>query len=235
MKILIIEDELLWQLKLQMMVEKIFHQAQIIIVDNCLDARRQMESLLPDLILSDISIDETVVFEVFVAPYTKLPIVFITEFPREDYYSRAESLSNSTFLVKPFHELSLKSAINTVMRRAGFPITENKAGLPVLDKYRRHLSVPLNKVIWIESDGNYSLVNTNDQKYIIKKSLTTMSKFLDEKFVQVQKSYIINSLFINHVDVASNQVVINGNTIPIGRTFRKNFLDFWRENGSCFN
>lgn len=235
MKILIIEDDLLWQLKLQMMVENIFHQAKIIIADTCLEARKQIENESPDLVISDIILDGTVVFEIFVPPYTKLPIVFITEFAREDYYARAESLSNSIFLVKPFHELSLKSAINTVARRAGLPITENKVGLPVLDKYRRHLKVPLNKVIWIESDGNYSLVNTNDQKYMIKKSLTTMSKFLDEKFVQVQKSYIINSLFINHVDVALNQVVINGSTIPIGRTFRKNFLDFWRDNGSYIN
>ena len=233
MKILIIEDELLWQLKLQMMVEKILPDAQISVIENCFDAQVYMAAHSPDLILSDIMIDKTPVFDIFVPPYTKFPIVFITEIPTEEYFLRAEALSNTTFLVKPFHELSLKSAISVVARRAGLSLADESKALPVLDKYRRHLQLPLIKVVWIESDGNYSIVHATDQKYIIKKSLTTMAKYLDEKFVQVQKSFIINSIYIKQVEVALNQIDIYGQIIPIGRRFRKDFLDFWRENGTA--
>lgn len=232
MKILIIEDELIWQLKLQMMIEKLLPEVQIVLSDNCFTAQLQLKEQRPDIIISDIMIDETPVFDLLLPPYNKFPIVFITEFPNAEYYRRAEVFPNSTFLVKPFHEFSLKSAISVVARRAGVGFPEAGRSLPVLDKYRRHLHLPLTKVVCIESDGNYSIVYSTDQKYIIKKSLTTMSKYLDEKFVQVQKSFIINTMFINQVEVALNKIDIYGQVIPIGRTFRKNFLDFWRENGN---
>lgn len=230
MKILTIEDEVLWQLKLQMMVEKMCPGAHIMVVDNCFDAQLYLQAQSPDLMLADILIDKTPVFDLFVPPYHTFPTVFITEMPTEKYYLRADALSNSTFLAKPFHELSLKSAIRTVAARAGQSFTNPEKGLPVVDKYRRRLQVPLAKVVWLESDGNYSIVHATDQKYIVKKSLTAMSHYLDEKFVQVQQSFIINSLYINHIDVGLNQVTVYGQIIPIGRRFREDFLNFCRDN-----
>lgn len=230
MKIVIIEDELLWQLKLQMMVEHMLPDAHIVVVDNCFDAQLHLTAPSPDLILADILIDKTPVFDLFVPPYNNFPTVFITEIPTEAHYVRAEAVSNSTFLAKPFHELSLKSAISTVVARAGQSFTKPGKVLPVLDKHRRRLQLPLAKVVWLESDGNYCIVHATDQKYIIKKSLTTMSNYLDERFVQVQQSFIVNSLYINRIEAGLNQVTVYGQLIPIGRSFRKDFLEFCREN-----
>ncbi|MFN3381673.1 MAG: LytR/AlgR family response regulator transcription factor [Runella zeae] len=231
MKVLIIEDDLLWQLKHQMMVEQLLIGAKITVADTYEAAKTHLSRELPDLVIADIIINDDIVFELFTHSFKKLPIIFVTEFPEEDLYKRAESLPNTTFLVKPFHKLTLKAAISVVSRRAGVTLLDEGRFLPVLDKYRRHLNLPLFKVIWIESDGNYSIVNTTGQKYIIKKSLTTMAAYLDEYFVQVQKSFIVNSKFIHQVDMALNKIDLHGHEIPIGRRFRKEFLDFWRDNG----
>lgn len=231
MNILIIEDDLLWQLKLQMMVEQLLIGAKISIADSQDTAKTYLSKQLPDLIIADIILNESTVFELFTTPFKKIPIVFVTEFPEDELYTRAEALPNATFLAKPFHKLTLKAAISVVSRRAGVTLLDEGRVLPVLDKYRRHLNLPLFKVLWIESDGNYSIVNTTGQKYIIKKSLTTMSSYLDEYFVQVQKSFIVNSKFIHQVDMGTNTIDLYGHDIPIGRRFRKDFLDFWRENG----
>jgi len=79
---------------------------------------------------------------------------------------------------------------------------------------------------WVESDGNYSIINTNDKKFVVKISLTKFKQELPEdNFIQIHKRYIVNIKKINGIDPLNNEVILDTQTIPIGRTYKKELLN----------
>jgi len=79
---------------------------------------------------------------------------------------------------------------------------------------------------WVESDGNYSIINTNDKKFAVKISLTKFKQELPENnFIQIHKRYIVNIKKINGIDPLNNEVILDNQTIPIGRTYKKELLN----------
>ena len=79
---------------------------------------------------------------------------------------------------------------------------------------------------WVESDGNYSIINTNDKKFAVKISLTKFKQELPEgNFIQIHKRYIVNIKKINGIDPLNNEVILDTQTIPIGRTYKKELLN----------
>ena len=78
---------------------------------------------------------------------------------------------------------------------------------------------------WVESDGNYSIINTNEKKFVVKISLTKFKQELpEENFIQIHKRYIVNIKKINGIDPLNNDVILDNQTIPIGRTYKKKLL-----------
>ncbi|MFY0684350.1 MAG: LytTR family transcriptional regulator [Balneola sp.] len=89
----------------------------------------------------------------------------------------------------------------------------------------RILNIP--DVMWIEADGNYINLVTNDKKHLVRSTLSGFLKKLDRnKFYQVHKSFIVN---IDHVECFDEQlygdylvIMKNGEAIKMSR----NYSDF---------
>ncbi|WP_428656073.1 LytR/AlgR family response regulator transcription factor [Runella sp.] len=230
MDVLIIEDEPVWQLKIQMMIEQIIPEPCLHFADSAAEARHILSTVRIDLVVSDIVLPDGEAFDIFTPPLHKLPVIFLTDYPNDTFYSRTSALPKTVFIAKPFHELTLKSSIETLAKLAGVDFWPSNKYLPVVDKYRRQVQLILDKVVWVQSDGNYSIIQSTEQKYIIKKSLTVVAEFLDSRFIQVQQSFIVNIHFVSRVEMLADRIFIYGQTIPIGRRFRKEFLHFWEKN-----
>ncbi len=78
---------------------------------------------------------------------------------------------------------------------------------------------------YIEAYGNYCklhLIESNKFMVVNYKISDLAQELAPKKFSRVHKSYIVNQNFVNKV---SNQsVFINGKELPLGDTFKKNFL-----------
>ena len=112
MKVLIIEDDNIWSLKLQIIAEKVGLDI-LKIVDNLTDAKLFLAHTAPDLIIADIMLGEETVFEVFNTATTKLiPTIFVTALPNNENYKNAEIVERFLFLQKPFTINTFKSAVN---------------------------------------------------------------------------------------------------------------------------
>ncbi len=89
-----------------------------------------------------------------------------------------------------------------------------------------HVKVDSDTIIYINSDSDYTEVVTMLQKHLSNDSLKTWLQRLDDAFVQVHKSYIINTRKI--VKISGNQLFLEKDAIvPIGRAYRgflKSFL-----------
>lgn len=84
--------------------------------------------------------------------------------------------------------------------------------------------VPQGEIIYIERDGRSSVVVTKDNKYRVYNSLSKISERLNNSFVRVNGSFIINMNKISKV-VGNDISMENADIIQVGRTFEKSFKE----------
>jgi DNA-binding LytR/AlgR family response regulator len=83
----------------------------------------------------------------------------------------------------------------------------------------------INEVDYIFTEGNYSTFFTLGGKHIAKISLKQVSDIIpSEIFIRIHRNYIVRFEKIDSIDMQNNKVFINGESIPIGKTFKKALL-----------
>lgn len=115
MKILIIEDDNIWQLRLQMMLEKLGY-TEFTFTDTTKQSIELLETYKPNLIIADIMLADSEVFGVFTQnkiAYT--PIIFISAKATDKHLEKIKKLPNATLLEKPFGQLTLAATINNIL------------------------------------------------------------------------------------------------------------------------
>lgn len=155
---------------------------------------------------------------------TDTPVVIITNSQDKDVYKEAQLHKNVSYLIKPFHHLTLQSTMENLLFNTY--LNSNSA---MLNKRRLFLKNNLNalekvtfdEILFLEADGNYCYVNTIGRKKYVKK--VSLSKLLcenfDETFVRVHHKFAIN---IQHITKATATAVelTNGLIIPISKSYK---------------
>ena len=81
------------------------------------------------------------------------------------------------------------------------PSTNGVQIIPVRRGRREHM-VPVEEVLWIEAQGYYVGLHTNDDMFLTRESMTSLSRRLDaQKFIRVHRSTIANVRFIRHLEL----------------------------------
>lgn len=91
-----------------------------------------------------------------------------------------------------------------------------------------NVKIIVKDILWIESSREYVKIVTKENEVLARKSMIEMEKQLSHVpgIVRIHKSYIVN---INYASgLKWNQVLINGVTLPIGRSF-KSKIDHYQE------
>ena len=113
-----------------------------------------------------------------------------------------------------------------ISRLPAFVNTQKDAEFLLLKSGTKRLRTPIATVSYIQGLKDYSIVYTEEGKIIIKGSLKTVEELFPEKhFLRIHKSYLVTHSKIKQI--GSNEVVlINGEIIPVGRSYRHllNFL-----------
>lgn len=78
--------------------------------------------------------------------------------------------------------------------------------------------IVLDEIQYLKKDGNYIDYVVGDKKIIARQSVAEALDSLNEDFIQIQKSYIINFKKIN--SISSDFVTIGNTQIPIGIQFK---------------
>jgi two-component system, LytTR family, response regulator LytT len=226
MRVLIIEDDVLWQMKIEIMLSS-FMDCQLHTADSIEVAQQYIERFEFDLIFSDIVLPDGLTTDLFAKKIVQCPILFMTSFEEYDHYKNAMNIASAAFLVKPFHELTLRATIDLLQKNHSITqVQQPKTGVSVVGKYGQREILLLNNIYLIQVEGNYSIIYTESQKHVLKISLKKLIDQLDANFIQIHKSTIINSKFIERVDVSNACVHLKGTRVAIGRSFQKSFLQF---------
>ncbi len=225
MNCIIIEDEIPAQKVLQNFIGKIPYLNLQNTFKAAIEANAFLNSNEVDVIFLDVNLPDISGID-FIKTVKNPPAIIMTTAYSEFAVSSFELESIVDYLVKPFSFDRFLKAINRVKIKSGTttdisPEDEKKSIFINVDK--THHKIILDDIIYIESDRNYLTIITTTQKLTYIESLKNWTeKLCDEQFVQVHKSYIINSKKVDRV--SGNQVFINDLKIPIGRTYKQELL-----------
>ncbi len=100
----------------------------------------------------------------------------------------------------------------------------NTTNLLIKDRGNYH-NLSIDEIIWIQSEGNYITLHTSSKKYVVKQSLKKILELLeDDRFVKIQKSYVVRTDLIDFIDSQNDLVHIGSLHVPIGRSFKENLF-----------
>ena len=86
------------------------------------------------------------------------------------------------------------------------------------------LSINSSDIIYAKAFDNYTIVYTNQDKYIISHTLKSIEdKLLPLGFIRIHRSYLINFQEID--SISEGMVFLKGHQVLIGKSYRKDFFD----------
>ncbi len=89
---------------------------------------------------------------------------------------------------------------------------------------KKNIKICLDEIEYVESKRDYILIKTSNKEVLTHQTITYMNEHLpDECFLRVHRSFIINLKKLDSWN--SHEVEISGETIPIGRTYKREALD----------
>ncbi len=157
-----------------------------------------------------------------------LPVFLISADDDPALYQQVKRTFPAGYFIEPIQQVTLQSAIDTALRKNGSPKKDSQLASPVLKgsffvKQNNLLrKVPIKDVLWIRTEGNYSIIHTITKKYILKLSLKKVLEQLPQDyFIQIQRAYIVALPKIQDIDIGSSEVIVNKNRLPLGRNYRE--------------
>ena len=236
--ILLVEDNLSFALDIEMMLESTSYALEK--VTNSEQALALLDKRKFDLLLIDVYIDGRLT-GIELADLIKpknTPIIFFTAHNDLLLYEQAQLVGFFAYLIKPFDQLTLRSAIEKALEAdiQTINLVSSIGNLKHvgMNKQQEHFFIRLNnhfyKIIikdikWIHSEGNYSTLHTSDKRLPVKMSLVKLLEYLKKhSFLQIHNRYLVNMNPIESIDIVGSKLLIGGEKLPIGRSYKSNFL-----------
>lgn len=173
------------------------------------EAELMLNQYKPELVISDINLQDDVVFSLFQnLEKIDFKLIFITSYNK--YAVEAFKFSAIDFLEKPFEDEALVVAVQKAIESINvdhynqqlqaffhnFNPQQKQKKLVLKNLEAVHI-VPIEDILYVKSDNNYSEFHTTDgRKVVVSKSL----KFYDEQlrsysFFRSHQSYLVNLQF----------------------------------------
>jgi len=101
----------------------------------------------------------------------------------------------------------------------------------ILVKADYHMQkIAFDEILFIEGMKDYLRIHTSEKRIMTLQTFKNMEEILPEKkFCRIHKSYIVSLSKIEKIE--RNQVIIKGERLPIGETYRKSFFDTMKKLG----
>lgn len=182
-----------------------------------------------DIALLDICMPGILGTEVAKEMLSKSPdtaIIFLTT--SDEYAVTAFALNAIHYLVKPFTQEQLNTALERAIQRMGEP---DFLSLHCVDGVYR---VRTNEITFIESQGHYLSVCLASGKILrLRRMLSQMVEEVQDypEFLRIGASYIVNLSFVRKISAGCVEIT-DGTKIPVprrsGEAVQKAYMDFCR-------
>jgi DNA-binding LytR/AlgR family response regulator len=168
-----------------------------------------------------------------------IPIIFLTANYTEKYYELSKHIRPSCFMNKELSLLKLYQAIDlALLSRSINPSTEKMGSItppheiPFLnqsciffkvgDFYK---NIPIDEIAFFYAQGKMTYAKVEKRNLPTNVQLKILEKELHPKFIRIHKTYLVNIKYIDTIHLKEDKVEIIGEQLPIGLSYRKDFLD----------
>jgi len=225
MTCIIIEDEIPAQKILKNYVSKLPHVELLGTFHAAIEANSFLNNNTADVVFLDINLPDISGIDFIKTIKNPPAIIMTTAYP--DYAVSSFELDTIVdYLIKPFSFDRFLKAVNKAkdrIEKPASPSIENNQEILFLNVDKTLHKIVLQDILYLESDRNYITVITKNQKLSYIDSLKNWkAKLAEDQFIQVHKSYIINRTFVDKI--SGNEIYVQGNRIPIGRTYKQELL-----------
>ena len=199
------------------------------------EAISMIETEKPDLLLLDIQLKgkrDGIELAMKIKKDYHLPFIFLTANADTATVQRAKQVAPPAYLVKPFTKDDLYTSIEICLHNSSTNKEEKQ-----VQEYSNYIindaifikegqlfhKVKFTDILYLESEHVYVQVHTAEKKYLVRTSMQQyLSHFDNRKYVRIHRSYVVN---IDQVQTISTEnVVIKGIELPIGKTFQDELL-----------
>jgi two-component system, LytTR family, response regulator len=200
-----------------------------------------LKTTAPDVVFLDIDLSDGTGFEVLEKlPNASFSIIFVTAF--DQFALKAFQANAIDYLLKPVYPQKVKQALEKVRLRpvthfSQLQMTEllKTVQQKKVEKLLLHTTegihiVPLDQILYLQSEGSYTHVFTvNSEDIMVSKHLGTYAYLHTEggDFCRVHQSYIVNLQQVRQVLRSHDgnfAVMSNGAKIPISRREKDGFI-----------
>lgn len=229
MTCIIVDDEPLARQGMEMNIAHVSSLQLLGSFSNALAANDFIRKENVDLMFLDINMPELSGLD-FVKSLREAPLViFTTAYPQ--YALESYELDAIDYLVKPIRIERFLKAVNKAENH--LRLLQQEAGHTEVEKIeddfvfikadRKFFKIYFKDILYIEGLKDYVVIYTADNKIITSMNVKTIAAQLPPSiFARVSKSYIVNVLNITSFD--NELVYIRGNEIPLGQSFKDDFI-----------
>ncbi len=220
----IIEDEIPAQKIITNFLSKLPNVELVATFNAAIEANTFLNKQEVDIVFLDINLPDMSGLDFIKTVKNPPAVIMTTAYP--DYAADSFELDTIVdYLVKPFSFDRFLKAVNKArsrIERIDYN-QETKSETLFLNVDKTLHKIVVNDILYIESDRNYITVVTKNKKLSYIDSLKNWNeKLLQPEFIQIHKSYIINSKQVDKI--SGNEVYISGQRLPVGRTYKQDLL-----------
>jgi DNA-binding LytR/AlgR family response regulator len=188
---------------------------------HAIDAGEQLRKLSNiDLIFLDITLPKISGLDFYRSLSNPPPVIFTTAYP--EYAVNGFEVNAVDYLVKPFPFERFLKAMNKLQDQLKPNTPSFQDYILVLADKKTH-KVNYDDILYMEAMGDYVKIFSAGKTVIVHHTLQKLQELLpSDRFFRVHKSYLISLQRIDYIE--GNMVVINSSQLPIGQTYRGEFL-----------
>lgn len=223
LRVAIVDDEESARLRILRLLEG---DPEIRVVAECSDGAEAVAAIpetRPHLVFLDVEMPDMDGFEVLrrVEPTERPVVVFVTE--HDHYALQAFEVRAVDYLRKPYDDQRFFRALGRArarvvesgvraVREEMEELLQNLEGRrngaarsgkpqPILVRSAaRTVFLDMNELNWVEAEGNYVRLHTDDRTYLMRDSMTSfMERLASDRFIRVHRSAIVRRGFIREI------------------------------------
>ncbi|MEE9363682.1 MAG: LytTR family DNA-binding domain-containing protein [Cellulophaga sp.] len=219
---LIIDDEPSSQTVLKHFISEISFLTLKGCCNSGMSALQKLEEVGPiDLLLLDINMPKISGIDFYKSLQNPPEVIFTTAYPK--YAVQGFEVNAIDYLLKPFSFERFFTAINKFVDKNKLHQKEETTTSYLLVKSNKVLhKIEFDAILFIEAFGDYVKIFLKGKTILTCSTFSQFLKKLPQQFIRTHKSFAINIKQMNRID--GNRIHIQEHTIPIGLTYKEDFL-----------
>lgn len=211
----------------------------VAVANNTLEADKEIENKLFDIIILDIMIqgkpDGILFAQKIHEEKLNIPFLFLTSMQSKGIFDKAKYTRPINYILKPYNELellyALELAIETHYQQSNtISLKTNSAVLCpeylFVKKNKSVVKIDVASINYIEVDEKYCNLHCQDENYMIKMSLKKVTELLtNPNFKQVHRNFLVNIEKIKEIYFEDNLIILDSkDQIPFSERYKVSFL-----------